>query len=196
VGSPALRLSWTQGVGEPESRFPHKGLFHQRALAGFTGTKRADPCITNTLTANSRRMAPRNAQILTAASTIATGNVTNVRIVAKSVAMDLAFEAKYVLHAVQCTGRILDAKKRPRNGMVFSRQLGQRYSFTVCAPSLTMIYRHPRRSGFPGVLHAQPCVIRWIARRIDGISRKSGEEQDHVLQHIDLTDSQSPRRLR
>src|SRR4029434_3090873 len=26
--------------------------------------------------------------------------------------------------------------------------------------------------------------------------RKGGEEQGHVLQHIDLTDSQSPRRLR
>src|SRR4029077_20863733 len=107
---------------------------HQRALAGFTGTRRADPCMTNTLTASSRRMAPRNAQMLTAARTSASGNCTNIKIVAKSVAMNLAREAKYVLHDVQCAGRILDAKKRPRNGMVFSWQLGHRYSFTSARP--------------------------------------------------------------
>jgi len=62
--------------------------------------------------------------MLIAARTIATGNVTNIRIVVKSVAMNLGFEARYAAHAVQCAGRSLEAKKRPRKEMVFSPQLG------------------------------------------------------------------------
>jgi len=50
-----------------ESRLQHSGLFHHRCFAGFTGTSRADACMTNVLTANERRMAPKKAQMLMAA---------------------------------------------------------------------------------------------------------------------------------
>ena len=80
--------------------------------------------MTNALTTNNRRTAPRNAQMLIAPSTIATGKTTNVRTTVKRAAMNLDFEAKYVRHDVHCAGRVLEARKRPRKGMVFSPQFG------------------------------------------------------------------------
>ncbi len=146
------------GGGEPESRFPHNGLFHHRAFTGLTGTRREVAWATNTATATYRRMAPRNAQMLSPASTSATGNVTNPAQTPKTPARNLCFVAKYVRHDVQCAGRILEAKKRPRKGMVFSPQLGHRYSLSVCAP-----FPPPRRSGLPRCL-GQPTTSRRMRR--------------------------------
>ena len=73
-----------------------------------------------------KRSAPRNAQMPTAASTSAMGNVTNIALTPNTRAGNLVLVAKYVRHDVHCTGRILEAKKRPRKGMVSSPQLGHR----------------------------------------------------------------------